>query len=110
LQKGEEKYRILLYESSDPVFSFYPDGTYRYVNQAFAEGTGESIDEILGHRIWDIFPEKLGDKRFSVVKHVFTTGKPKTIEVRVPRPEGDQNQVKINKSFQTPYLSLQKTS
>ena len=90
LQKGEEKYRILLDESSDPFFSFYPDGKYRYVNQAFAEGVGKSVDEIVGHSIWDIFPGEEGDKRFSVVKHVFATGRPKTIEVRVPRPEGDQ--------------------
>ena len=90
LQKGEEKFRILLDESSDPIFSFYPDGTYRYVNQAFAEGVSKSVDEIVGHSIWDIFPGEEGDKRFSVVKHVFATGKPKTIEVRVPRPEGDQ--------------------
>jgi two-component system cell cycle sensor histidine kinase/response regulator CckA len=90
LQRGEDKYRILLDESSDPTFSFYPDGTYRYVNQAFAEGVGKSVDEIVGHRIWDVFPGEEGDKRFSVVKHVFATGKSETIEVRVPRSEGDQ--------------------
>ncbi|MBW2489609.1 MAG: PAS domain S-box protein [Deltaproteobacteria bacterium] len=90
LQKGKEKYRILLDESSDPFFSFYPDGKYRYVNQAFAEGIGKSVDEIVGHSIWDIYPGEEGDKRFSAVKHVFATGKPKTIEVRIPRPEGDQ--------------------
>ena len=89
-QKGEEKYRILLDESSDPIFSFYPNGAYRFVNQAFAEGVGKSVNEIVGHSIWDIFPGEEGDKRFSVVKHVFATGKLKTIEVRVPRPEGDQ--------------------
>ena len=90
LQKAENKYRILLDESSDPIFSFYPDGTYRFVNQAFAEGVGKSVDEIIGHSIWDIFPGEEGDKRFSVVKDVFATGKSRTIEVRVPRPEVDQ--------------------
>ena len=90
LQQGEDKYRILLDESSDPTFSFHPDGTYRFVNQAFAEGVGKSVDEIIGHRIWDVFPGDEGDKRFAVVKHVFATGKSKTIEVRVPRSKGDQ--------------------
>jgi PAS domain S-box-containing protein len=89
IQKSEEKFRILLDESSDPIFSFYPDGTYHFVNQAFAEGVGKSVDEIVGHRIWDIFPGEEGDKRFSAVEHVFATGKTKTIEVRVPRPDGD---------------------
>ena len=90
LQQGEDKYRILLDESSDPTFSFHPDGTYRFVNQAFAEGVGKSVDEIIGHRVWDVFPGDEGDKRFAVVKHVFATGKSKTIEVRVPRSKGDQ--------------------
>jgi len=38
LRESEEKYRILLDESSDPIFMFYTDGTYRYVNRAFADG------------------------------------------------------------------------
>jgi two-component system, cell cycle sensor histidine kinase and response regulator CckA len=90
LQKGEDKFRILLDESSDPIFSFFPDGTYRFVNHAFAEGVGKSVDEIIGHPIWDIFPGEEGDKRFSVVKDVFATGESKTIEVRVPSPGSDQ--------------------
>ena len=99
LQKGEDEYRILLDESSDPTFSFYPDGTYRFVNQAFAEGVGKSVDEIVGHRIWDVFPGEEGDKRFAAVKHVFATGKSKTIEVRVPRSEGDQYYITTAKAI-----------
>lgn len=37
-QESERNYRILLDESSDPIFTFYPDGQYRYVNKAFADG------------------------------------------------------------------------
>jgi len=99
LQQGEDKYRILLDESSDPTFAFHPDGTYRFVNQAFAEGVGKSVDEIVGHRIWDVFPGEEGDKRFAVVKHVFATGKSKTIEVRVPRSEGDQYYITTAKAI-----------
>jgi len=99
IQQGEDKYRILLDESSDPTFSFYPDGTYRFVNQAFAEGVGKSVDEIVGHRIWDVFPGEEGDKRFAVVKHVFATGNSKTIEVRVPRSEGDQYYITTAKAI-----------
>jgi len=99
LQQGEDKYRILLDESSDPTFSFHPDGTYRFVNQAFAEGVGKSVDEIIGYRIWDVFPGDEGDKRFAVVKHVFATGKSKTIEVRVPRSKGDQYYITTAKAI-----------
>ena len=53
------------------------------MNQAFAKGVGKSVDEIVGHRIWDVFPGKEGDKRFAVVKHVFATGKSKNFKDRV---------------------------
>lgn len=34
LRAVEQEYRTLLDESSDPIFAFRPDGSYRYVNHA----------------------------------------------------------------------------
>jgi PAS domain S-box-containing protein len=90
LRESEEKYRILLEESSDPVFAFYPDGQYRYVNKAFADGVGKRREEIIGKKIWDVFPKDEADKRYAAVKWVFENGETKVIEVRVPRPDGDR--------------------
>ena len=87
--EGEQNYHILLDESSDPIFSFYPDGQYRYVNKAFADGVGRRLDEIIGKKIWDVFPKDEADKRYATVKWVFENGLTKVIEVRVPRPDGD---------------------
>jgi diguanylate cyclase (GGDEF)-like protein/PAS domain S-box-containing protein len=89
LLEKEEEYRILLDESSDPIFTFYPDGTYRYVNRAFADGVGKSLEAILGKKIWDVFPKEEADKRFAAVKWVFENGATKVLEVRVPKPDGD---------------------
>jgi diguanylate cyclase (GGDEF)-like protein/PAS domain S-box-containing protein len=89
LQESERNYRILLDESSDPIFTFYPDGQYRYVNKAFAEGVGRNLNEIIGKKIWDVFPKDEADKRYAAVKWVFENGLTKVIEVRVPRPDGD---------------------
>jgi PAS domain S-box-containing protein len=89
LRISEKHYRILMDESMDPTFSFYADGTYRYVNKAFANGVGKTVDEIIGHTIWDVFDKDEADKRFAVVKRVFTEGKTVEIEVRVPLPSGD---------------------
>ena len=89
LRSSEKHYRVLLDESSDPTFSFYADGTYRYVNKAFARGTEKPLDEIIGNTIWDVFEKDEADKRFAVVKRVFAEGKTEEIEVRVPLPSGD---------------------
>ena len=89
LRNSEKHYRILLDDSMDPTFSFYPDGTYRYVNKAFAKGTDKPLDEIIGSTIWDVFEKDEADKRFAVVKKVFAEGETKEIEVRVPLTSGD---------------------
>jgi PAS domain S-box-containing protein len=89
LRNSERHYRLLLDESMDPTFSFYPDGTYRYVNNAFAQGVGKTSDEIIGRKIWDIFEKDEADKRFAIVKKVFSDGNTEEIEVRVPLPSGD---------------------
>lgn len=90
LRESEEKYRVLLDESSDPIFSIQPDGEYVYVNRAFAEGVGRRQEEIIGHRIWDVFPPEEAEKRFSVARWVFENGEIKVFEVRVPRPDQDR--------------------
>jgi diguanylate cyclase (GGDEF)-like protein/PAS domain S-box-containing protein len=89
LRESEEKFRLLLDESSDPIFTFFPDGRYRYVNQAFAKGVGKKQSEIINRTIWDVFPKDEADKRFTVVRWVFEHGETRVIEVRVPRPGGD---------------------
>lgn len=89
LRVSEANFRVLLDESSDPIFSFEPDGTYRYVNQAFASGVRKTREQIVGHRIWDVFEPAEAEKRYAVLKEVFDTGKTKVFEVRVPRPDGD---------------------
>ncbi len=89
LKGSEQKYRVLLDDSSDPIFAFNADGQYRYVNKAFADGVGRPLEDIIHHKIWDVFDQNEADKRFAAVKWVFEHRETKVIEVRVPRPEGD---------------------
>lgn len=89
LRNNATHYQILLDESMDPTFSFYADGTYRYVNKAFARGAGKPLDEIIGNTIWDVFEKDEADKRFAIVKKVFAEERTEEIEVRVPLPSGD---------------------
>jgi PAS domain S-box-containing protein len=91
LRVSEEKHRILLDESSDPIFNFTPDGRYRYVNLAFAEALGKTQEEIIGKSVWDIFPGAEADKRFAVISEVFKNGDIRAIEVCVPHPAGERH-------------------
>ena len=89
LQKSEEKYRVLLDDSSDPIFSFNAEGQYQYVNKAFADGVGKKVEDIIYKKIWDVFSQEEADKRFAAVKWVIAHGETKVIDVRVPREAGD---------------------
>ena len=89
LRESEEKHRILLAESPDPIFSFTPEGKYEYANQALAKGIGKQLKDIIGKTIWDIFPKEEADIRFAALNQVFSTGKEKVIEGRVPHEDGE---------------------
>jgi len=90
LRITENRYRTLLDNSSDAIFSFDKDGQYLYVNREFAKNVcGEKPDYIIGKKIWDIFSKEEADKRYALVKWVFENGETKNIEVRVPSPMGD---------------------
>ena len=83
LRESEEQYRILLEESTDSIFSLSAEGTYSYVNRAFAEGVGKTVVEIIGSSLWDVFPREGADRRFAALSEVFRTGKAAVLEVQI---------------------------
>jgi two-component system sensor histidine kinase/response regulator len=91
LRESEEKHRILLDEASDPIFSFHPDGRYRYVNKAYIDGIGKPGETFIGKTMYDIFPKDEADKRIGPLKKAWETGEEKIIEVWVPRPDGNRH-------------------
>ena len=90
LKERNEKHRVLLDESSDPIFSFYPDGRYSYVNAAFARSFEKTPADIIEKTVWDVFPKDEADKRFSGVREIFEQGHERIFEVRVPTHMGDR--------------------
>ncbi len=91
LRISEEKYRLLVQYSSDPIFSFNPDESYRFVNDAFAVQFGKKPEEIIGKTPFDIFPHDEAEKRLRLVRKVFQTGEKGEIEVKVVNPLGEEN-------------------
>ncbi len=88
LQESEAKYRILLDESVDPIFIIGADGTYYYVNLAFAKGVNRELRDIINKKIWDVFPIQEAEQRFTAVREVIRTGQAKVIEVKVATAKG----------------------
>ncbi|MEJ2658373.1 MAG: PAS domain S-box protein [Desulfobacterales bacterium] len=57
LQKIDERYSLLLAASPDPIVVYDMEGRATYINPAFSETFGWSLDELVGKRI-DFVPEK----------------------------------------------------
>ncbi len=90
LKESEEKYRTLVQFASDPIFSFNPDETYRFVNEAFARPFGKTPSEIIGKTPHDIFSYEEAEKRLRLVRHVFKTCERGEIEVKVVTVNGEE--------------------
>jgi len=91
LRESEEKYRTMVQYSSDPIFSFNPDETYRFVNDVFAKSFGKYPEEIIGKTPHAIFPYDEAEKRLTLVRKVIKTGQKGEIEVKVVSPNGKIN-------------------
>lgn len=89
LNESESKYRNLIEYSSDPIFSFNPDETYRFVNDTFARHFGKNPEDIIGKTPHAIFSFDEAEKRLTTVRKVFKTGEKDEIEVKVVTPTGN---------------------
>ncbi|MEI7848652.1 MAG: PAS domain S-box protein, partial [Chloroflexota bacterium] len=90
LLESEQKYRNMVQYSSDPIFAFNPDETYRYVNEAFARPFGKKPEEIIGKTPFDIFPREEAEKRLRLVRRIFATREKEEIDVKVVTYTGEE--------------------
>jgi PAS domain S-box-containing protein len=90
LRVSEEKYRVLIDESSDPIFSVSPDLRYSFVNAAFAKLMDATPSDIIGKLPGEVFPTDAASTITRVIQHVFASAQAVTFEVCVPKPAGDQ--------------------
>lgn len=84
LRESEEKYRSLIQYSSDPIFSFNPDLTYRFVNESFARFFNKTQEELIGNSMEVLFYGDELEKRVQALQHVFHTGEKANLEVDFP--------------------------
>ncbi|OQW93664.1 MAG: hypothetical protein BWK79_09950 [Beggiatoa sp. IS2] len=80
LRKSEarlaEAQRAILNASTDPILLIEKDGTCVTANPATARRFGVSIEQMIGHRIYEFMPEDIGSSRATFVEKVVQTGHP----------------------------------
>ncbi len=86
-RQSEYKYRTLIENSTDVVFTVDKDGRYQFVNNVFASTFGSTPDFFIEKSFWDIYPKEHADQRFEAVTRVFQTGREVSVEVAVPLPD-----------------------
>jgi PAS domain S-box-containing protein len=84
LRESEEKYRILLEESSDPIFILNNQCIFKSVNRAFAGAVNMASEEITGKSVWHIFTRNEADKVSVMVNEVFSSCNHNVIEMQLP--------------------------
>ncbi len=89
LRQSEEKYRTLVQHSSDPIFSFNVDLTYRFVNEAFARPFGKTPADFIDQSPHAIFTGDEAEKHLALILQVFQTGQKKDAEVKVVSQLGE---------------------
>lgn len=90
LKDSEEKYRTMVQYSSDPIFSFNPDETYRFVNEYFAKTVGMLPVDIIGKTPHLIFSHDEAERRLDLVRKVFKSGESAEIEVKIITQAGKE--------------------
>ena len=55
LRYSEERFRSLVENAHDVIFSVTPDGRFTYISPQFTSLTGYAVDEFLGRRIYPLF-------------------------------------------------------
>lgn len=78
LKESEEKYRTLVENSADAIFMVDKEGKLLSFNEAALGLVDKSRDQIIGLRISDLFPKKIGNAYTRRISSTFESGKAAT--------------------------------
>jgi PAS domain S-box-containing protein len=81
LRESEERYRVLLEFSPDPIVLYDLQGNTTYLNPAFEEAFGWSAEELLGKRIDFVPPENVPETQ-RAIEQVFDDKKVSALDTR----------------------------
>jgi PAS domain S-box-containing protein len=75
LKKSEEKYRSLVESAEDFIFTVDSEGNFQSMNSFTATFFGGRPEDFVGRGLSSLFPERVAQEQFKLVKLVFKAGK-----------------------------------
>jgi PAS domain S-box-containing protein len=68
----EAHYKAIINRMSDGFFSLDNDLRYTFANQKISQITGKELSSLIGHYIWDVFPEVIGSATYHAINKAFS--------------------------------------
>ena len=78
--RAEERFRDVIEAMSDAFAMLDRESRFTYVNDRYVQMSGKSREELLGHVIWDVFPEAARLRAHGELKRVMKQGTPGSVE------------------------------
>ena len=88
LQAENEMLRQVLDLMTEAFWAVDRDWTITALNAAAERAWGRSRDELLGHHIWELFPEVVGTPNHTAILHAMRSGVSQTFHDRSPAVHG----------------------
>ncbi len=85
----------------NPVFYKNETGTYQFCNDAFLEYLGLSVEQVIGHGVYDIAPKNLADVYYEADASLMATKGKQVYDARVQYSDGNLHDVVFNKATVT---------
>jgi len=67
LMESEEKYRLLIENAGEPIFSINSDGVFLTMNNVAAEYLGGKPSDFIGKTMWDLFPRQIAEQQMKSI-------------------------------------------
>jgi len=80
LRKSEANLSSLFNTISERVFLMKPDGKILAANEPFATGLGKTVEDVIGHCVFDYLEPSVTERRRAWINEVVSAGKPMRIE------------------------------
>jgi len=74
LRESEEKYRILIENANQAIFTISYEGVYKFMNTIAASELGGEPKDFIGKTLFDVFPKKIAEQQLKGTREIIDSG------------------------------------